>query len=265
MNEYQQEVLKILLEIDRICRKNNIQYALAYGSALGAVNFKGFIPWDWDADVIMTQQNWDKFVIACRKDLNDYFVLDCYENDPMYDVFLPMELRTKNSRIKEKFISECLSSHTKNRGIYVDIQIFCGVEEKYTDYLATQKKFALKKLFSVPFKAFKSKKFKDKIKRLENSYIAAHSASTMWDQRPTTGSAWFTTRFKSSSYPKDCIFPFRTCIFEGHEFYIVNKPEEFCILNYGPACLFPEKYPESNKKPAIKSYKIYTTVPEDDK
>lgn len=107
----------------------------------------------------------------------------------MYDVFLPMKLRTKNSRIKEKFISECLSSHTKNHGIYVDIQIFCGVEENYADYLTTQKKFLLKKLLSIPFKAFKSKKFKDKIKRLENSYIAAHSTSTMWDQRPTTGSA----------------------------------------------------------------------------
>ena len=44
-------LLKIILELDRVCRKNNIPYALSFGSALGIVNYGGFIPWDDDMDV----------------------------------------------------------------------------------------------------------------------------------------------------------------------------------------------------------------------
>ena len=46
-------VFKIILEIDRICRKRNIPYALAFGSALGLYNYGDFIPWDDDADIII--------------------------------------------------------------------------------------------------------------------------------------------------------------------------------------------------------------------
>ena len=39
-------LLKLIFELDRICRKYNIGYALTFGSALGLYNYHGFIPWD---------------------------------------------------------------------------------------------------------------------------------------------------------------------------------------------------------------------------
>ena len=47
--------------MDKICRKHNIKYSLNGGSMLGAIRHKGFIPWDDDADLEFTRQNFNKF------------------------------------------------------------------------------------------------------------------------------------------------------------------------------------------------------------
>ncbi len=61
--------LSILKEIDRICRKYRIHYRMDSGTLLGAVRHGGFIPWDDDADVAFTRDDYEAFAKVARKEL----------------------------------------------------------------------------------------------------------------------------------------------------------------------------------------------------
>lgn len=66
-----EELRKILVDmledIDEYCTVNNLRYYLAYGTLLGAVRHKGFIPWDDDIDIMMPRSDYEKFVSSFNK------------------------------------------------------------------------------------------------------------------------------------------------------------------------------------------------------
>ena len=61
MNKCQTGLLQLLLEVDQLCKENEIEYCLAGGCLIGAVRNGGFLPWDDDVDIHMTRKNADRF------------------------------------------------------------------------------------------------------------------------------------------------------------------------------------------------------------
>ncbi|WP_282144799.1 LicD family protein [Thomasclavelia cocleata] len=63
---------EMLVEIVRICKKYKIRYYLAYGTLLGAVRHSGTIPWDYDIDIFMDRNDYNKFIKVSGEMSNIY-------------------------------------------------------------------------------------------------------------------------------------------------------------------------------------------------
>ena len=109
--------VSILEEIDDICKKHNLKYYIMYGSLLGAVRHKGFIPWDDDMDITMPVEDYYKFIDIFNKECDEKYYLFSYVNDKNYH--LPYG---KVKRIDTLFLEKSIAnSKVKSKGIFVDV------------------------------------------------------------------------------------------------------------------------------------------------
>ncbi len=68
------ELLALLKKFHRHCEDNDIIYSLDWGSLLGAVRHKGFIPWDGDIDIMVDRKNLERLIGSLTK--NNELVID---------------------------------------------------------------------------------------------------------------------------------------------------------------------------------------------
>ena len=90
-------MFNLLKELDKVCKKNNINYWLDSGTLLGAVRHKGFIPWDDDIDICMLEKDYKKFLKIAKKELSENVFLQTEETDKNYIWFPYAKLRDRNS------------------------------------------------------------------------------------------------------------------------------------------------------------------------
>ena len=119
MNELkhlQNVILMMVKDIDEICRNNHIDYFLAGGSALGAIRHSGFIPWDDDLDIGMDPENYDKFIEACKKNLDPqkYYLEEGFVDWPMPFT----KIRLRGTVYSEE---ENQGKKTEQQGIFIDV------------------------------------------------------------------------------------------------------------------------------------------------
>ena len=74
--------LTVLDLIDSICSKHNITYFADWGTYLGAIRHKGFVPWDDDLDICMHRNELNKFLAVAKEELPEgYSVMSFHNND----------------------------------------------------------------------------------------------------------------------------------------------------------------------------------------
>ena len=117
LREVHNQLLDILIEFDRICKKHNLKYTLAWGTMLGAVRHGGFIPWDADIDVLMMRDEYEKFCKICPKEVKDGYFFQTKETEKAYRYNVG-RLRKNNTAL----IYRTWKNAGFHQGIYIDIQ-----------------------------------------------------------------------------------------------------------------------------------------------
>lgn len=94
----------------------NLTYYIAFGTLLGAIRHKGFIPWDDDVDVCMPREDYDRFIREGGKYLPENYFIQTMESDPKYALNFA-KLRDSNTTLFEKHVIDVDINH----GVFIDI------------------------------------------------------------------------------------------------------------------------------------------------
>lgn len=108
--------LDIALEVKRICEKHNIAYFIMWGTLLGAVRHKGYIPWDDDFDIAFLRKDYEKFCKIAREEIKyPFFFQDALSDREFFIGYA----RIRDSRTTGWILWNPSPSY--NNGIYIDI------------------------------------------------------------------------------------------------------------------------------------------------
>lgn len=115
--------VNILDHISDICKKNNLKYFLAYGTLIGAIRHKGFIPWDDDVDIVMQREDYEKLleILKTQRGVSKYDCLIPMEGDYLYEFAKVIDTSTI---VQEK------STIPSRCGVWVDIFPLDGLKKE---------------------------------------------------------------------------------------------------------------------------------------
>ena len=253
LRKWQYLLLKILVEFDRICRKNNIQYNLAGGTLIGAVRHKGFIPWDDDVDVAMLPDARNRFVEACKTDLSPEFFLQTPETDPQFPFGTKLMLEGTS------FVSNTRAPAMSHNGVFIDILGYSNISDNpMKGYVFAYWYHVLRRVHARRFG------FKPHPKRLYQRIVlnffdflfkpvSTERLGKMlvnhcrrYDNKQTKsvtilGGVW---GYKKETHLRETVSNFIEAEFEGHSFFIPRDYDRLLSHQYGNYMELP---PESQR------------------
>ena len=106
MNGIQKYLLGLLLEIDDICKKHDIDYVICGGGALGIERNKGFLPWDDDIDLFITRANLNKLNKVLESELPEGRIWLTSETNQNYNNPIPRYMDANSTMLFRSWLDQ---------------------------------------------------------------------------------------------------------------------------------------------------------------
>lgn len=246
LEEVKQLQLDILQVVHNFCESNGICYSLAYGTLIGAIRHKGYIPWDDDIDIMMPRPDYERFLRTFDGYHPDLSIQDVYKDESYYYTF------AKVYNNKTKYIMFGYEG-----GVYIDIFPIDGLPNKESLHEFLQQK---KKLASDLWRTAKTYKYEEENKILVFlkycvKRIIFPSRKKMLAEMREFAQRWSFSNHPLAStdnnsgkliLPKEYFTETIMLSFEKYEFCCIKEYDAFLKLVYGDYMTPP---PENQRIP----------------
>ncbi|MDR1042354.1 MAG: LicD family protein [Clostridiales Family XIII bacterium] len=236
-----EKMLEILKYIDEFCGTYRIGYFLLAGTALGAIRHGGFIPWDDDADVTMTVEDYERFRVLFNEhgDKERFYLQEMNR----YGGMLTMpKLRMNGTTL----IEENYRESDIHQGIYVDIFLLHGAPPTYTG-----KKLSVFALNYIIIKRLSNNHYNRRkafmpilaaLRLFPKDFLIRTCLKRIYKYGTDDADVLFDTgAFVKSMYPaRDIFYPIKRIPFEGICLCVPHKAEEYLEALYGDWKALPD-------------------------
>lgn len=250
-NELKTVILNTLLKFNEFCEINNIKYTIAYGTALGAIRHKGFIPWDDDIDVIMLRPEYDKFEKAWKSYIQDnvdhytlwpemgeenYFMAFCakfFDNQTvLYEHFSKGKVVEYGVYIDIFVVDHIPVDKNEQRNLFNDVRFYWKWIQHFQRHFKKWNQFVKKYKFPLPSLDMMA----NQLMKCKNKYNKQLTplVSLIQDYNKKED-------VNHSIYKYEWFKDFILVTFEGYKFPIIKEYDEMLRITYGDYMKLPPK------------------------
>lgn len=249
LQDVQRVSTEVLSDVHNFCIAHNINYSLAYGTLIGAIRHKGFIPWDDDIDIIMLRPDYERF---CK----EYKSHNC------------KLITAKDSYINYARVCDCIKTKyqtispwttDKTVGVWIDIFPLDAVEDDFTLFSNRISRFKVlldrqvnSRMALCNYTCYKNPKDLFTLWRLKQKYsntnlnTLKNEIESIVNEIPfgsTKHVSQLVCRGNSNKefFTLDMFLSFSKTKFENYEFLIANGWEDILKLNFGDYMQLPPK------------------------
>lgn len=229
IKQVQTRLFDMAKEISSILEENDIPYMITFGTLLGAVRHKGFIPWDDDFDFFLFSDTYKKAINILRKELPPNLFLEDEESEPLYFHGWAHVKDLNSEVVCTEYPQDGIYEH---KGLSVDLYIAKEMEEKDLDFYVIDQHIA-----------YLNRKY---LRNLIDKYVYKQKICELEKKRNQISIINSTKKIFALNVPEKSmdyldVMPLKRIVFDGHSFWGPANPDRVLAQFYGDYMNLPSK------------------------
>lgn len=231
LRDKQMLIAELFSLVKNVCEKHDIKYWIDYGTLLGAVRHRGFVPWDDDMDIAMIREDYDRFVEVFPEEISKIEGL----NDKI--------IFSKLTKPHENFPEGSNELDVVNNGLF-NLFVQIAFKKPFVHFDIMPKEFILDKGLTEDRNDKQTKlqvELREKIASGEWTFdeaLAIQREKMMFTDKKTDNISdaidGLHNNIHNRLYKTEYVFPLDTVIFEDMELPCPRDYNEYLTLIYGP-------------------------------